>query len=105
MGLTAVGRYVSALAVDPTTADTVYAATDPTGEPSTPAKIFKSTDGAAHWRPLSTGLPATVEITSIAVDRTTPSVIYAGYADYGDPGRGGVFKSSDGGESWAAASQ
>src|SRR5438034_5148607 len=56
-GLTAVGPFVSALAVDPTTADTVYAATDPTGQPNTPTKIFKSTDGAAHWRQVSIGLP------------------------------------------------
>jgi len=103
-GLAAVGPYVSALAVDPTTADTVYAATDPTG-PDTPAKIFKSTDGAAHWREVSTGLPFNVEIRSIVVDPATPSTIYAGYADFGDPGQGGVFKSSDRGETWVAASQ
>ena len=55
-GLIAAGPYVSAFGVDPSTADTVYAATDPTGPlPGTPVKIFKSTDGAAHWRevPLS----------------------------------------------------
>ena len=102
-GLTAAGPYVSALAVDPTTADTVYAATDPTGQPDTPAKLFKSTDGAAHWRQIPMAPPA--EITSLVVDPATPSTIYASYADYGDPGQGGVLKSSDGGETWIGASQ
>jgi photosystem II stability/assembly factor-like uncharacterized protein len=102
-GLTAVGPYVSALAVDPTTAETVYAATSPTGQPDTPAKIFKSTDGAAHWRQIPIALPANTEITSLVVDPATPSTIYASYADYGD--QGGVLKSSDGGETWVAASE
>jgi len=104
-GMTAVGPYVTALAFDPTTADTVYAATLPTDQPDVPAKIFKSTDGAAHWSQIPIGLPSNMEITSLIVDPATPSIIYVGYADYGDPGQGGVFKSSDGGDTWVAASQ
>ena len=103
-GLAAVGPYVSAMAVDPTTANTVYAATDPTGQPDTPAKIFKSTDGAAHWKQVPIGLPVNVEVKSIVVDPATPSTIYAGY-NYGDPGQGGVLKSTDGAETWVAVSQ
>jgi hypothetical protein len=104
-GLSAVGPYVSAVAVAPTTADIVYAATDPTGQPDTPAKIFKSTDGAAHWRQVPIGLPVNVEVTSIVVDPATPSTIYASYTDFGDPGQSGVFKSSDGGQTWVTSSQ
>jgi photosystem II stability/assembly factor-like uncharacterized protein len=102
-GLTAVGPYVSALAVDPTTADTVYAATDPTGQPDTPAKIFKSTDGAAHWREVPIGFPLNMEVTSLVIDPVTPSTIYAPYTDTGD--QGGLLKSSDGGETWIDVSQ
>jgi photosystem II stability/assembly factor-like uncharacterized protein len=105
IGLTAVGPYVTALAVDPTTANTVYAATSPTGQPYTPGKIFKSIDGAAHWRQIPIGLPTNTAITSLVVDRVAPSTLYAGYADYADPGQGGVLKSTDGGETWMAASQ
>ena len=104
-GLIAAGPYVSALAIDPTTANTVYAATPPTGQPDTPAKLFKSTDGSAHWNQIPIGLPSNTEITSLVVDPATPSTIYASYADYGDPGQGGVLKSSDGGGTWVAASQ
>jgi len=105
-GLIAAGPYVSAFGVDPSTADTVYAATDPTGPlPGTPVKIFKSTDGAAHWRevPLPIDFPLTMEITSLVIDPVTPSTIYAPYTDTGD--QGGLLKSSDGGETWIDVSQ
>jgi len=102
-GLTAAGPYVSALAVDPTTADRVYAATDPTGQPDTPAKIFKSTDGAAHWREVQIGFSLTVEVTSLVVDPAEPSTVYAVYSDGGDQGQGGVLKSNDAGETWTAS--
>jgi photosystem II stability/assembly factor-like uncharacterized protein len=104
-GVTAVGIYVSALAVDPTNADIVYVATPPTGRPDTDAKIFKSTNGAAQWRQVPIAVPAGTSITSLAIDPATPSTIYAAYADYGDPGRGGVFKSTDSGETWTTAQQ
>jgi len=102
-GLTAVGSYVSTLAVDPANADIVYVATPPTGLPYTDAKIFKSTDGAAHWREVPISLPKGTSISALAIDPVTRSTIYGAYNDYGDPSRGGVFKSSDGGETWAAA--
>ena len=102
-GLTAVGIYVSALAVDPTSADVVYAATPPTGLPDTDAKIFKSTDGAAHWRQVPIAVPRGASVESLAIDPATPSTLYAAYNDYANPSRGGVFKSTDSGETWAAA--
>jgi photosystem II stability/assembly factor-like uncharacterized protein len=100
-GLTAVGPYVSALAVDPTDFDTVYAATPPTGQPNTEAKVFKSTDGAGHWQQLPLALPAGVEVTALAIDPVTPSNVFLAYA-YGSQGEGGVQRSSDGGRTWNA---
>jgi photosystem II stability/assembly factor-like uncharacterized protein len=106
-GLNAVGPYVSVIAVDPSddAPDTVYAATLPTDQPDTPAKIFKSIDGAAHWTQVPIDLPLRTEITSLIVDPVMTLTIYAAYADFGTPGQGGVFKSSDGGATWVAASQ
>ena len=100
-GVTAVGIYVSALAVDPANADIVYVATPPTGRPDTDAKIFKSTNGAAQWRQVPIALPTGTLITSLVVDRVTTSIIYAAYVDYAT-GLGGVFKSIDSGETWTA---
>ena len=100
-GLTAVGPYVSALAVDPTNFDIVYAATPPTGQPNTEAKVFKSTDGAGHWQQVPLALPAGVEVTNMAIDPVTPSNVFLAYA-YGNQGEGGVQRSSDGGQTWNA---
>jgi photosystem II stability/assembly factor-like uncharacterized protein len=103
-GLTAVEIYnFSALAVDPTDADIVYVAMPPTGNPGTDAQIFKSTNGAAQWRQVPIAVPAGTSITALAIDPATPSTIYTSYADYRDPGHGGVFKSTDSGETWTAA--
>jgi len=92
------GFFVSALAVDPTSADIVYAASE------RPAIIVKSTDGAAQWRevpiPLPTG-PFTF-ITSLAIDPAATSTIYAAYADL-TSAYCGVLKSNDRGESWTAS--
>lgn len=106
-GPTARGQIVSALAVDPTTADTVYAATLNTRKILLPATIFKSTDGAAHWAQLTIALPLEASINSLAVDPAEPSTIYASYASYyGDPAAlAGILKSSDRGATWVVASQ
>jgi hypothetical protein len=98
-GLTAVGIYTSAIAVDPTDADVVYVATPPTGRPDTNAKIFKSTNGAAQWRQITVAASPETRITSFAFDPARSSVMYATYVDY-VAGVGGIYKSTDSGESW-----
>ncbi len=88
-------RSVRGIAVDPTNASIVYAAT---GE-----GVIKSQDGGDAWALASTGLPtdATQDPTnpprtvrSIIVDPATPTTLYAAV--------GGVYKSVDGGATWAA---
>ena len=100
-----IGFYVSALAIDPTNADVVYVAQQVANfsGPDT-GKIFKSTDGGGQWRQVPIPVvPDESTIMSLAIDRATPSVVYAAYA-YGNAGKnGGVFKSSDSGETWIAA--
>lgn len=98
-GLTA--SVVGSLAVDPTTADTVYAVTPPTNQANLLPRIFKSTDGAGHWRQLPLALPAGTLITRLAIDPGTPSTIYVTYIEGGSL-EGGVIKSIDGGETWPA---
>jgi len=104
-GLTTTRTDVSALAVDPTSADVVHVATPSIGAQNglngVDAKFFKTTDGAAHWRQVPIALPPGSNFTSLVVDPATPSTIYAAYVDYA-AGLGGVIKSRDGGESWTA---
>jgi len=88
---------VFSLAVDRKNPQTVYAATE--------AGLCKSTDGGEHWQKLpQTGkdeLHITGEknksIRSVAIDPSNSDVVYAGTPI------GKVYKSTDGGQTWAIA--
>jgi len=80
------GGEISALAVSPKNAGTVYAGTR--------GGVFRSTDGGANWNSVRPGFT-----TLVAVDPQDPSTVYA-VDFYG----GGLFKSTDSGQSWNALS-
>ncbi|SPE37320.1 conserved exported hypothetical protein [Candidatus Sulfopaludibacter sp. SbA6] len=88
--------FVAALAFDPNTPDTVYAAYS-TFTSGTQNYTYKSVDGGATWTGIDgtgdLGLPD-APVSSILVDPLNPTTIYAG-ADLG------VFVSLDGGATWA----
>jgi hypothetical protein len=75
-----------ALAIDPTTPNTLYASMN-TG-------VFKSTDGGATWTASSQGL-GEASVLKLAIDPTTSTTLYA------VAGSSGLFKSPDGGAHWA----
>ena len=66
--------------------------------------IFKTTDGGAHWDPISDGQLKTGSVGALAVADSDPNIIYAGMgegcirgnASHGD----GVYKSTDAGKTW-----
>src|SRR5262244_3625441 len=65
------GGRVQALAIDPTTPNTLYAGTDGGG-------VFKTTDRAAHWSGANTGFPRpSTVVSALAIDPTTPNTLYA----------------------------
>ena len=66
---------ITALAVDPTTPNTLYAGTQD-------GAVFKSTDSAGSWG--NAGLPGPSYVRALAIDPTTPGTLYAGTC-------GGVF--------------
>lgn len=76
-----------ALAVDPRFPETLYAGTFD--------GVYKTSDGARSWRPLG-GLPAETVLT-LAVDPVDPDTVYAGVGD------DSVYRSTDGGATWLAA--
>jgi photosystem II stability/assembly factor-like uncharacterized protein len=96
---------VASLAINPTTPTTLYAAGSYQDSNSTDfALVYKSTNGGTSWTALkNSGLPSKYAfVTSLAIDPTTPTTLYAGTdASYPD-GVYGVYKSTDGGESWKA---
>ena len=84
--------FARAIAIDPVTPTTVYAL-------SLTNLFFKSTDGGANW---TLGHVSVINIVvntvnAFLIDPNTPTTIYAG----ANPG---VFKSTDGGTTWAASS-
>ncbi len=95
---------VRALVIDPTRPMTLYAGG---------AGLFKSTDGARTWSKPIAGLPLT-EVHALAIDpnggtlyasgsRPRPPEDCGGYDPQGAcPPITGVFKSSDGGDTWSA---
>lgn len=59
------------------------------------AMLFRSVDAGGTWSPEDTGLPPGGEVDAIAAHPSDANIVYAGAA-------GGVFKSLDGGNSWAS---
>ncbi len=72
--------------------------------------IFKSSDGGGTWRKLEKGLPGALGRIGLDVHKKNSKIVYAvvqsheaggtGLFDV-DSKRGGVFRSEDGGETWA----
>jgi len=79
-----------ALAIDPATPSTLYAAG------GVPGGLFKTIDGGQTWSPMGS-LPSNGEVGAYAVvvDPSSPSTVYIA--------AGGVYKSPNGGDTWTAA--
>lgn len=88
------GGVVTAFAIDPSDASTIYAATLVGG-------VFKSTDAGASWKVASVGLDS-LQVNSLAIDPMSPSTLYAATTERGANPSGGIFKSFDGGANWQA---
>jgi uncharacterized repeat protein (TIGR01451 family) len=97
------GQAVTDIAVDPTNAQHVYAATvrgrggnHRTTSPTDQAYgIYESTDGGSTWTPRKTTTNELHGATDLVMDPSNPSVLFASF--WGD----GLFKSTDGGHTWA----
>jgi photosystem II stability/assembly factor-like uncharacterized protein len=99
---------ISKIRVHPTNPDVVFAAVfGQYSVPSAERGVFKSTDGGTTWRKVLFRNDSTGAI-DITIDRNDPDVMYAALwqayrKEYqmssGGPGSG-LFKSTDGGESW-----
>jgi photosystem II stability/assembly factor-like uncharacterized protein len=90
-------RPVSAVAVDPENAHTLYVAVRTSGA------LYKSTNAGIDWHRLRGPNPR-VGLTAVAVDPKDPATVYVG-TDFGCTGCDvtGLFKSTNGGRTWQAA--
>jgi photosystem II stability/assembly factor-like uncharacterized protein len=72
-----------------------------------PGGLARSRDGGRTWTPLRKGLPGDeheVYVMSLAIDPTDANVMYAGTGGFVGQGHG-VYKSTDGGDSWSASNR
>jgi photosystem II stability/assembly factor-like uncharacterized protein len=96
-------HWCHAIVFDPVKRGRVFATV--TG-PGTASGIYRSTDAAGSWTQLTKGLPPTDRIgrTALAIAPSDPDIVYAIAADMasGDADRLlGVFRSANGGDTWA----
>lgn len=91
-----IGARVNSIAVDPVDENTILIGYSHGG-------IWKTTDGGQNWHPVFDEQSA-LAIGDLAFDPKNPNVVYAGTGDVNIPGGvytgNGVYKSTDGGESW-----
>src|SRR5437870_5022287 len=88
--------YAKIIKVDPSTPSTLYAGFVWEYGDYPVGGVFKSTDSGQSWSNASTGLPTNLDIYALAIDPKTPTTLYTGGL------YGGVYKSVNGGASWAA---
>ena len=99
------GQSVSAIAVDPTDAMHVFAATlrgrggnhRTTSPTSASYGVYESTDGGVTWTLLKGTTDELHGATDLVIDPLNPQVLFASF--WGD----GIYKSVDGGLTWATA--
>ena len=100
-------RAIAKIVVDPTNANTVYAAVTVgivNGILSTNG-IYKSTDGGQTWTNSTAGITTApcALCTDVVLDPTSPRTLYAAVGTFIGNAANGVYKSTDGGTTWSIA--
>jgi hypothetical protein len=98
-------RTISRIVVDPTTSDTVYVAVGALGINGLPGNtgIWKSADGGATWTNTTASISTEAAFSDLAIDPSAAQTLYAAVgAPGGDPANS-VYKTTDGGATWAVA--
>ena len=65
--------------------------------------VWKSTDGGTTWSNTTAGVSTTDEYSDLVMDPTNPLVLYAAVGTLFGGAANGVYKTTDGGASWALA--
>lgn len=97
------GQRVSCIAIDPTDSNVVYVGSgDAHGFVGYAFGIMKSTDGGTTWTNLGAEEFGGAPVSDILVDPYDPNIVVASTADVLG-GRGRLWRSTDGGETWEMA--
>jgi hypothetical protein len=92
-----------AMAADPVNPNTLYVVGGQ-GSGNSCSQPYKSTDGGATWTVINGGLPAGLCAIHLAVDPNAPSTLFLAVSTPTGGGNGfvGIYKSTNGGSTWAA---
>ncbi len=93
-------RDVAQVAADPANPDIAYVAAK--------NRVYKTVDGGTTWSDIADGLPAELRPTALVLDPQNPRTIFIGSACIPEfvevfTEAAGVYKSTDGGQSWSRA--
>ena len=83
------GHYIGAVAVNPATPTTLFAATS--------VGLYKSTDAGTTWTSVGS-LPGSSDVNQVVIDPVNPSTVYAATHTCSSD----IYKSTDGGSTWTA---
>ena len=69
--------------------------------------VYKSVDGGQSWVSVSRGFGANLYVHKLVMDPNNPDILYVGIQSKGQNlgDYGGIYKTTDGGESWTKANQ
>jgi hypothetical protein len=93
------GASVSAIVVNPTNPDIVYAATADGGNKG----VYKSIDGGQTWSNTFLGAPFGASVSALVMDPTDPGTLYAAAGWYQGNASNGVYRFRNGDTSWSRA--
>lgn len=87
------------IAIDPVTPSTMYVATS--GSLGSGTGLWKSADGGSTWLQKNQGLTY-MNLTTVVINPSNTNMILVGtgHRPYGGTAGGGIFKSTDGGDTW-----
>ena len=89
-----------AIAFDPVDPNIMYAAVVSTSGTTPPASLYRSTDGGVTWNQRSTNFRDIFALRLIVDPANRDRLFAAGYQGFFPPGRGGLYRSTDGGITW-----
>jgi photosystem II stability/assembly factor-like uncharacterized protein len=97
-----VRRTISRIVVDPANANTVYIAIGAlaTNGLAGNTGIWKSTDGGVSWVDTTASISTTAAYSDLTMDPSNDQILYAGVGDPNGNTANGIYKSTDGGNTW-----
>jgi photosystem II stability/assembly factor-like uncharacterized protein len=96
---------IAQIVVAPDDPNTVYVAVGGSGVHGLSGNtgVWRSTNGGATWTNTTTAISRTAAFSDVEIDPTNPQTLYAAAGSFRGSADNGVYKSTDGGDTWSLA--